>query len=383
VNCLAISAKRYVLFDRGEDGAPVIRKASAHGLGHLLSPYKDHERGERIARIGVELWEEDLWRAIIRAFDEGRPDKVDYASLTNFDQPAASRYAATNQTLLKWFDRYNAVVRPADRVWPFNFLLSFQAKSNMEMAVTDPDALSSHAWRRRMPHPASRYSTDLIKDRPPVFDRHTGESIPWPWLKSYARSLVRHHLHSEMKFSGGADDQRGTLRRRNVQAWAVIPIGKEADNLEEREALGDDADDVLQWEIAGHDRRKLASEIEETVRGCKISDRTLTRHAGVSHHTLAALRSGKRVPLHSLLSLARAVEELRQLVEAESADDERWRGRRAPALPSIGERRRRCREARRDTSVPGSSTKGRKTCHSRIEGSLLRVSGASASADHM
>jgi hypothetical protein len=249
VNCLAISAKRYGLFDRADDGAPIIRKASAHGLGHLLAPYPDLERGERIGRIGVELWQEDLWRAIIAAFDDGAPELVDYAGRRNFDQPAASRYAATSQGLLKWFNSYNKTVDPRDQVWPFNFLLSFQAKSAMEMAATDQEALATAAWRRRTPSPASRYSSDLIKDRPPVFDRKTGDPVPWEWLKSYSRSLVRHHLHSEMKFRGGDDDEHGRLHRRHVQPWAVIPIGKEADNLEEREFLGEDGDDTVEWSI--------------------------------------------------------------------------------------------------------------------------------------
>jgi hypothetical protein len=55
--CFAISAKRYVLFNR-KDGQPIIRKASGHGLGHLLEPYDElpKERRERIKRIGVPLW---------------------------------------------------------------------------------------------------------------------------------------------------------------------------------------------------------------------------------------------------------------------------------------------------------------------------------------
>ena len=39
--CFAVSAKRYALFNRVADGELVIRKASAHGLGHLLPPYKE------------------------------------------------------------------------------------------------------------------------------------------------------------------------------------------------------------------------------------------------------------------------------------------------------------------------------------------------------
>ncbi len=66
--CLAVSAKRYVLFNRSK-GQLVIRKASGHGLGHLLAPYDEalEKRAERVKRIGVPLWQEDLWKEIIRA----------------------------------------------------------------------------------------------------------------------------------------------------------------------------------------------------------------------------------------------------------------------------------------------------------------------------
>ena len=54
--CLAVSAKRCVLFNR-KDGRPTIRKASGHGLGHLLAPYGEppKERRERIKQIGVSI----------------------------------------------------------------------------------------------------------------------------------------------------------------------------------------------------------------------------------------------------------------------------------------------------------------------------------------
>jgi hypothetical protein len=35
----AISAKRYALFNIHPAGHPILRKASAHGLGHLMAPY--------------------------------------------------------------------------------------------------------------------------------------------------------------------------------------------------------------------------------------------------------------------------------------------------------------------------------------------------------
>jgi hypothetical protein len=41
--CMAVSAKRYALFNLDGEGRPVIRKASAHGLGHLLAPYEEED----------------------------------------------------------------------------------------------------------------------------------------------------------------------------------------------------------------------------------------------------------------------------------------------------------------------------------------------------
>jgi hypothetical protein len=316
-NCLAVSAKRYVLFDRGDDGEPVIRKASAHGLGYLIAPYPDPYRGERIADIGAELWQEDLWREIIRATDAGKPDEVNFDTLSNFGQAAASRYAATNQTLLKWFDRYNASVPAHARVWPFNFLLSFQAKSRVEMEVIDHEAMETPAWRRRTPHPASRYSSDLVRDRPEVFDRTTSETVPWAWLKTYARTLARHHMHPELKFRGGDYDQRGALRRRHVHAVAALPIGKEADNLEEREFLGSEDEDSNELPAAWRDRRRIAESIAETQRSAGFSDRFLIDRARVSHHTLAAMRRGGRVSMSALLSLLNAAGELNAEAEGE------------------------------------------------------------------
>ena len=320
VHCLAVSAKRYVLFDRDELGEPMVRKASAHGLGHLISPYGDPERAGRIDRIGVELWQEDLWKAVIKAHDAGQPDAVDYRALPGFDEPAATRYAATKQALLKWFSRYNESAPREAQVWPFNFLLSFQAKSHTEMAEVDPEALTLPIWKNRIPHPASRYSSNLTKDRPEVFDRVTGEPIPWTWLKSVARSLTRHHLHPELKFNGGDYDERGTLQRRHVLAWAISAIGKEADNLDEREALGEGDDDSIEWGLSREAHRALRDEILKTATDFKISDRTLMERARIGRGSMVALRRGGRVTLQTLLNVAAGVESLRREVEAERAE---------------------------------------------------------------
>jgi transcriptional regulator with XRE-family HTH domain len=288
----------------------------------MLPPYQDPDRS-RIGRIGVQLWQEDLWREIIRAYDAGRPDQPDLDRLPGLELPAPTRYAVTNRTLLNWFTGYNSQVAEADRVRPFNFLLTFQTKSRMEMAATEPDGLRSPAWNRNAPKPASRYSSDIAKDRPDVFDRSTGAPIPWEWLRSYRRALAAHHLHSETKFRGGEDNARGTLTRRHVKVWHAIPIGKEADNLEEREFFGE-GDESVEWDLVREDRKRLLADIEELLATHKISDRTLLDHAHVSRRTLAALRNGGRVMSQSLLNLAKAAEELSRERTSRATSNEYW-----------------------------------------------------------
>ena len=69
--CFAISDKRYALFNIDDDGRPVLRKASAHGLGYLLPPYPKEKApvsipapGVALSEIGVERWQYDLWYRI-------------------------------------------------------------------------------------------------------------------------------------------------------------------------------------------------------------------------------------------------------------------------------------------------------------------------------
>jgi hypothetical protein len=218
--CLAVSAKRYVLFNRTKSGV-VVRKASGHGLGHLMAPYDESppERRERIERIGVPLWQEDLWKEIIRAADSDQPDQTRFMAMPGFDAPAASQYAATTPELLRWFDGYNDRRPSGERVFPFGFLLSLQAKSRIEMAKDEPEALSHELWRRRKPRPAAPYFKRPTEAEDYAFDRERGEAIPGSWLKSHGRSLIRYHLHPETKFQGGEFDQRGPLTRRQSSRW--------------------------------------------------------------------------------------------------------------------------------------------------------------------
>ena len=278
-----------------------------------MAPYDEPpaQRRERIERIGVPLWQEDLWKEIIRATDSDRPDETRFMEMSGFDTPAASQYAATTPDLLRWFDGYNERQPSGRRVYPFGFLLSLQAKSRIEMAKDEPDALSHELWRRREPRPAAPYFKEPSKAKDHAFDRERGDPIPASWLKSHGRSLVRYHLHPETKFQGGEYDQRGRLKRRHVFALAQQSIGKEADNIEENEFIGEDADPAY-YGVELTDRAAIAGAIFDIQKRYGISDRRLVDEAQVSHHTLAGLKEGKRIADASLMKLFRAAEALRQ-----------------------------------------------------------------------
>jgi hypothetical protein len=169
--CLAVSAKRYVLFNR-QNGSVVVRKASGHGLGHLMAPYDElpAARRERIERVGVPLWQEDLWKEIIRAAESHKPDETRFMEMQTFDTPAASQYAATTpELLLRWFDGYNEHQPSGHTVFPFGVLLSLQAKSRIEMAKDEPDALSDELWRRRERRPAAPYFAPIYPSEELIF----------------------------------------------------------------------------------------------------------------------------------------------------------------------------------------------------------------------
>jgi hypothetical protein len=179
------------------------------------------------------------------------------------------------------------------------------------MAKDEPDVLSHELWWRREPRPAAPYFKKPNEAKDHAFDRDRGGAVPASWLKSHARSLVRYHLHPETKFQGGEYDQRGPLKRRHVFALAQQSIGKEADNIEENEFIGEDADPPHHG-VYLTDRDAVAAAVFDVQTRYGISDRRLIDEAKVSHHTLAGLKEGKRIADASLFKLFRAAEALRQ-----------------------------------------------------------------------
>ena len=302
--CFAISAKRYALFNI-VDGEIIIRKASAHGLGHLLPPYKEADAPAAIpppatglVEIGVERWQYDLWYQIVRAAIEGHPDQVNLDYHPNLRLPAASRYAATTPSLLRWFAEHNACRAYPEQVKPSNFLLAYQIApasihEHPDFVGAVANAGTDRASEFRWPKPVACYDSDSSKAAKSCFDRDTGNPVSAEVLKTYKDALAQHHLRPEHKFQNGNYTDRGITKRRHVRPSAIRHIGKESNRWEEQFYLGGGEGAEVDYGLAAQDSTALLDLLRQQI--SKVGQRKVARESGVSRRTLARFLSGQGV----------------------------------------------------------------------------------------
>jgi hypothetical protein len=318
----AISAKRYALFNWGEDGQPIIRKASAHGLGHLSAPYGKPDakvEEDEDAETGVKLWQEDFWRELVLDAARGDDDgDSEFVWRPELQAPAASRYAATTTTVLGWFSVLNRGL-PYDRqIRPFNFMLWFPSKKPHERAVDEDLPFDP---RQRRPKPVAAYVKDLTKIGR-IWDRETCEDVDPGWIRTYAEVLRTYPVHSESKFLDGVHTQRGKTRRRHIKANLVWNIGKEGDRFEEDGSLGIEDDPALPYGLSAADRAETIEVVQEAK--VRFGVRRLRKAAGVSDHTIARALApggdvGDQVLVRLRIAAARLGEAERNEAEADAA----------------------------------------------------------------
>ena len=266
--CYAISAKRYALFNLDGSGKPILRKASAHGLGHLRAPYDERNPAigisapqDNLSNIGVELWQHDLWIKIIEAALSGNPNQIDLSYHPNLQLPAISRYAATSPAILRWFKQYNSTRSYADQVKPFGFLtaLSMQKVDCSENIIDGPRKRRS---KKSQIKPIASFTTDPAIAAQTAFDRNSGASVAIDRLQNYAQSLGQYHLHPENKFLNGDYLDIGTTLRRHVQMTGVANIGKEANDWERQGHLWYDDGAQTAYSYCSNDIAEIQSELQ-------------------------------------------------------------------------------------------------------------------------
>jgi hypothetical protein len=122
--CVAISPKRYALFNIAPTGTPILRKASAHGRGHLLAPCDEQDSPSSIAApaaslrdFEVQRWQYDLWYRITESILIGRAVHLD--DLPGLELPAMTRCPVTTRAVERWFIRHNRGKPYHQRTRPF------------------------------------------------------------------------------------------------------------------------------------------------------------------------------------------------------------------------------------------------------------------------
>lgn len=354
LECWAVSSKRYALFNRAKDGSVIMRKVSAHGLGHLRQPYDDTNASAHIPAPdksvlgnGIARWHCDLWRRMIIAAIEGHPDTLGAHDHPAFSEPTISRYGATTPDLLRWFSTYNAK-RPnyRDQVKPFGFLFALSAANDIGEAKLAIPKKPGRPKKARAIKPIAPFDSDHKKAIPLAFDRESGEPVPASALKTYAEALSDYHIRPEDKFLNADYDCSGTTLRRHILMVGTRHIGKESHDWERQAILGLNLDSEICY---GAEISNLAGQLMSLVNECgeakaaKYLDISRARLQMVMSNpdkpgdTLWAQKIAGRLPaavaLSEKLSHKRNVE-LRSLQKAVELDGLRETARRMGLDPS-------------------------------------------------
>jgi hypothetical protein len=296
--CWAVSSKRYALFNLAHDGSPILRKVSAHGLGHLWPPYRaDNPPADipapdaKVMRSGVERWHCDLWFEIVRAGLGAKPDmpRLDFHPAMN--APAVCRYGATAPDLLRWFDGHNADRSYRDQVKPFGFLLSLRARKDWQSS----EAVLLQPRRGRppkveLPKPVALFDRDMTKVAYTAFDRSSGTPVSADALQPYAEAIAQYHLHPESKFLSGDFADQGTTLRRHIRASGIRHIGKEANELERQQMLGADGEQDPDYGLVADAIEQLRSDLANVAETLGYAD--AAQALGISLQRLKVIKSG-------------------------------------------------------------------------------------------
>jgi transcriptional regulator with XRE-family HTH domain len=314
--CWAISAKRYALFNTDRHRRPIIRKASAHGLGHLLPPTDDQsslppdmpEPTPILDMKELKRWQYGFWYRILQAALQNHPDQVNLEGLS-FDQAAASRYAATSPALLRWFKKHNRRKSYGAQVKPFGFMYACQGRAGYLSDAKNPGRPDRRKSFKR-PKVVAPYDRDLARALEKCFDRETSKSISIDRLESYRAVLAQYHMRPEYKFDNADFTDAGLTVRRYVVSTAIEHIGKEANRWEEQYYLGHEREARI---IYGTSPDAFQLTLDSVILESQNHGlRKLAEASGLSVGEISTLRTGRGRPsLETLMKLIAGIEIVR------------------------------------------------------------------------
>lgn len=292
---LAISPKRYVLYELGPDG-PVIRKPSSHGLGMYRPPVPNPPGWAK----RWPSWIEGVWSAIIREV-EGLTVDPDPSW---YELPAVSQLSITSPRLLAPFRAINAGKPFKNQIKPFGFML---------IGHVDPLTPLPEGLQLEQLTPIAQYSTraEEFLDLPWV-NRHdgrplrvttaTGTASGTVRLKTYGDVIAEYRMHPDTKSGDPSDGgqahrgSRGVLPRLHVRATEIRHIGKESNRLDEEDegALVDVDGAYVEYRDARQEWQAVVPALLELRQ--RVGWRALAEASGLSERGLRYALNGGRVP---------------------------------------------------------------------------------------
>ena len=303
--CLAISAKRYVLFLRDRNREPeLLRKGlnngedgwSQHGLGHLLNP-SDPTGDDR-------SWIAQAWLGIVRRSLGLTTEPLPFA-----DRVALGQITVSSPDVLRPLAKLNAGKAYGQQIKPFNFILTCHVAPYGHPADADPERF----------HLIAPYETDSRKWLAlPWIDQYSSKHYRISTtlatgtrqiarVKSYGDVLEEYEYHEEAKCadaSGAPCDKQtvGLLQRRHVAIeWPPHFIGKESNKLEDvgKRTVSDAADVYTEYPVPQHD--VWMTKVLPFLRQVRAQD--IIEATGISRRTVQRIRNQQTKPTaeHRLL----------------------------------------------------------------------------------
>jgi hypothetical protein len=275
LRCLAISAKRYVLFTRNNRNRLKIIKASESGLGAAIG----RTEKETVRKLARRIWTTILLAELGIKYKGNYAKRI--AKLIDFDVPLRRRFPISQPRIYDnaSFRRLNRGKSYDFRIKPYGFL------QTVTPAVEIGDSVQ----------PIAPFERDLTKSRKWAWaDLRTGKLIRLDWdgnahagtvpVMRLNEFVAQYASHPESKAAGpdglaATAETRGLLGRLHLTAGEPSRIGKELDRLDEDEGdslerdqpfVYDDPDDrEFEWALGvlGHEpRAEVARELKISVR---------------------------------------------------------------------------------------------------------------------
>jgi hypothetical protein len=306
--CLAISAKRYALFQRDERGNPVLlRKGtnnkedrwSEHGLGHVLNP-TDPESEDR-------GWIAQVWLRMIRNALGSRTQNAGFEQ-----QPAVGRTSITSPAVMRPLAKLNEGKKYVDKIKPFNFLVTCHVKpfghppgvDTEHFHLIAPYEADSREWLKKTwidQYSGSEYKITTTGHHG---DRHTAR------VKTYGEVLREYEVHPEAKCADAAGkpcakQTVGLLQRRHVRIDEIKYVGKESNSLEEVDAGLVHSPENVYTIYTDPRREEWQTKILPAL--TKMPLPILVKMSGLSRRALIEIRGGRSRPHRNNQELLAAI----------------------------------------------------------------------------